>query len=45
MTDEPAWLHSVIWELMIGSWSIRPSIWAGPKIVVSDGNRYARTWP
>ena len=39
MTSEPLWFHSVIWALMVGSWSIRASICAGPKIVVSDGNR------
>ena len=28
----PDWSQSVNWALMIGSWSIRASIWAGPKI-------------
>ena len=39
MTELPAWLQSVTCWLMIGSWSMRASIWAGPKIVVSAGNR------
>ena len=39
MTVLPAWFQSEICWLMIGSWSIRASIWAGPKIVVSAGKR------
>ena len=39
MTLLPDWFHSEIWALITGSWSIRASIWAGPKIVVSAGNR------
>ena len=39
MTLEPLWFQSEIWPLIVGSWSMRASIWAGPKIVVSDGNR------
>ena len=39
MTLLLTWPQSVICWLMIGSWSMRASIWAGPKIVVSAGNR------
>ena len=39
MTLLPDWFHSETCALMIGSWSIRASIWAGPKIVVSAGKR------
>ena len=39
MTLLPDWFQSVIWALIVGSWSMRASIWAGPKIVVSAGNR------
>ncbi len=39
MTVLPDWFQSVICWLMIGSWSMRASIWAGPKTVVSAGNR------
>ena len=35
----PDWFQSETCWLMIGSWSIRASIWAGPKTVESDGNR------
>ena len=38
-TSLPAWLQSVICELITGSWSIRASIWTGPKIDVSRGKR------
>ncbi len=38
-TELPLWFQSEIWALMTGSWSIRDSIWAGPKIVVSVGKR------
>jgi len=34
-TELPLWFHREIWALIDGSWSIRASIWAGPKIVVS----------
>ena len=37
MTLLPDWFQSVTWALMIGSWSIRPSIWAGPRIEVCTG--------
>ena len=39
MTSLPELRHSVNCSLMIGSWSMRASIWAGPKIVVSTGKR------
>ena len=39
MTLLPDWFQSETWALMSGSWSIRASIWAGPKIVVSAGKR------
>ena len=39
MTLLPDWFQSETCWLMIGSWSIRASIWAGPKTVVSAGNR------
>ena len=29
-TREPCWFHSVSWAEIVGSWSIRASIWAGP---------------
>ena len=45
MTVDPDWFHRVICWLMIGSWSMRDSIWTGPKIVVSAGNRYTRVAP
>ena len=45
MTRDPLWFHSVTCALIVGSWSIRASICAGPKIVVSDGNRKAATSP
>ena len=45
MTALPLWFQSEIWALIVGSWSIRASICAGPKIVVSAGNWYARTSP
>ena len=35
----PDWFQSVTCALMIGSWSIRASIWAGPKTDVSVGKR------
>ena len=35
----PDWFHSVTCELIWGSWSIRASIWTGPKIDVSRGKR------
>jgi hypothetical protein len=35
----PAWLQRDTWALMIGSWSIRASIWTGPKTDVSRGKR------
>ena len=41
----PLWFQSVIWALIVGSASMRDSIWAGPKIVVLDGNWYTRTVP
>ena len=45
MTSLPLWFQSEICALIVGSWSIRASIWDGPKIVVSAGNWYARTSP
>ena len=39
MTCAPLWFHREIWALIVGSWSMRASICAGPKIVVSAGNR------
>ena len=39
MTLLPDWFQSETCALMSGSWSIRASIWAGPKIVVSAGKR------
>ena len=39
MTLLPDWFQSEICWLMIGSWSIRPSICTGPNTVVSAGNR------
>ena len=39
MTVLPPWLHSVNCWLICGSWTMRASIWAGPKIVVSAGKR------
>jgi hypothetical protein len=39
MTLLPDWFQSETWALISGSWSILASIWAGPKTVVSAGNR------
>ena len=39
MTALPDWFQSEICWLMIGSWSMRASIWVGPRTVVSAGNR------
>ncbi len=44
-TELPLWFHRVICAEMIGSWSIRASICAGPNTVVSAGNWYTRTTP
>ena len=41
----PDWFQSVSWELIAGSWSIRASIWAGPKTDVSGGNLKTSTCP
>ena len=38
MTLEPDWSQSVIWALISGVWSMRASIWVGPKIEVSVGS-------
>ena len=41
----PDWFQSVSWELIAGSWSMRASIWAGPKTDVSGGNLKTSTCP
>jgi len=45
MTLLPDWFHRETWALIVGSWSIRASIWAGPSTVVFVGKRKTRTAP
>ena len=45
MTLLPDWFHRLIWAEIVGSASIRASIWFGPSTVVSCGNWYTSSVP